>query len=79
MQLVLGGLVRHTDSSLAQRGHLLAAFVVVAAVVWLVKLVLDEPTRTGSCRRPSRCWRSCWRCRFFLGVEAWMSKFVAAV
>jgi heme a synthase len=38
-QLVLGGLVRHTDSLLGPRGHLLGAFAVAAAIVWLLMLM----------------------------------------
>ena len=38
-QLLLGGMVRHQDSWLGPRGHLLGAFVVVGAVVWLLKLM----------------------------------------
>ena len=41
-QLVLGGLVRHKDIALGARAHLLMAFGVVAALVWLAKLVFTE-------------------------------------
>src|SRR5579871_5488836 len=43
LQIVLGGFLRHTYSTLGQRGHLLVAFAVVAAVVFLAKDVLDRP------------------------------------
>src|SRR5262249_14645145 len=42
-QLILGGLVRHKDVALGARAHVLGAFVVVAAVAWLVRLALDVP------------------------------------
>src|SRR5262249_48665429 len=41
-QAVLGALVRHKDVALGARAHLLVAFAVVAAVVWLGKLVADS-------------------------------------
>src|SRR5262249_21202853 len=36
-QIILGAVLRQTYSSLGQRGHLLVAFAVLAAVAWLVK------------------------------------------
>src|SRR5947209_2375922 len=36
LQIILGAVLRHTHAGVAQRGHLLLAFLVVAAVVWLV-------------------------------------------
>jgi cytochrome c oxidase assembly protein subunit 15 len=41
VQLVFGAILRHTDSALGPRGHILMAFAVVAAVAWLVKIVMD--------------------------------------
>lgn len=41
-QLMIGGMVRHQSSLIGPRGHLLGAFVVVGAVVWLLKLMREE-------------------------------------
>src|SRR5579862_2545285 len=44
-QLILGSLVRHMDFAFGARAHLLGAFVVIAAVLHLGKLVLASPRR----------------------------------
>jgi cytochrome c oxidase assembly protein subunit 15 len=73
-QLVLGGFVRHTSSSLGQRGHLLMAFTVVVAVVWLVKLALENTT-DRRLRLSVRHLAGLVVLQILLGVEAWMLKF----
>ena len=73
-QLLLGGLVRHKDFSFAARSHVLGAFVVVAAVVWLVKLALA----CEQCRLLKRSLRLLvflLILQIHLGMETWLSKF----
>ena len=73
-QLLLGGLVRHKDFSFAARSHVLGAFVVVAAVVWLVKLALA----CEQCRLLKRSLRLLVFLLILqipLGMETWLSKF----
>lgn len=74
-QIVLGAVVRHKDFVLGARAHMLVAFAVLAAVVWLVKLVLeyhgDERWRT----RPAWLLAGLLVVQLLLGVEAWMSRF----
>ncbi len=41
-QLILGGMVRHMNNMVTVRLHLLNAFAVSAAVLWLMKLALNE-------------------------------------
>ena len=42
VQIVFGAILRHTSSRLGQRGHILIAFAVVAAVALLVKAVFEK-------------------------------------
>jgi heme A synthase len=44
LQLVLGAAVRHTSGGVAQRLHLLNAFAVTAAAVWLMRTAAAAPT-----------------------------------
>jgi cytochrome c oxidase assembly protein subunit 15 len=73
LQLTLGAVLRHQGSTLGQRGHLLGAFAVVAAVVWLARSArggsdrgLDRPLKVLSCLIVLQ---------ILLGVEAWLTKF----
>src|SRR5262249_23037693 len=74
-QTLLGALVRHTRLPLGPRGHLLGAFVVVAAVGWLAKLVYDRQPRDRQFTGPGLVLGSLVLLRLFLGVEAWLAKF----
>jgi heme A synthase len=78
-QLVFGGLVRHASSKLGQRGHLLLAFAVVAAVVWLLKMTLDSPETGRRDRRTVTLLAGLVGLQLALGVEAWMGKFATGV
>lgn len=70
-QLVLGGMVRHSDSLLGPRGHLLGAFVVVGAVVWLLKL-LRENGQFGFARV---ALMGLLALQLVLGMESWLAKY----
>jgi cytochrome c oxidase assembly protein subunit 15 len=76
LQLVLGAVLRHKGAALAQRGHLLLAFAVVVAVVWLVKSCHDSGDR--------RLWNVAHVLavlivlQLTLGVEAWLVKFASS-
>jgi cytochrome c oxidase assembly protein subunit 15 len=86
-QLILGGLVRHGDSLLGPRGHLLGAFVVVAAVVWLLKLMRESdsssplpvggegPGVRGGFRVQRILLMALLAVQLMLGVESWLAKF----
>jgi heme A synthase len=75
VQIVLGALVRHTHSSVWGRGHLLAAFAVVAAVVVLVRLVLENRSKYGQTAGLAVLLAALVTVQLLLGVEAWMVKF----
>jgi len=74
-QLVLGVLVRHQPTALAQRLHFLTAFVAVAIIVWLLRVGF------GNAATRVRVAPAGWvlgvlvAAQVILGVEAWMGKF----
>lgn len=72
LQLLLGGIVRHTDDLLGPRGHLLGAFVVVAAVIWLLKLM-----RPSEFRWQRVMLMGLLSLQLLLGMESWLAKFSA--
>src|SRR5262249_19373655 len=75
LQIVLGVLLRHTYSPLAQRLHLLTAFAALAAVIWLVKVVWEQRDRA---LRISAVFLTCAiGVQLLLGVEAWMTQLGA--
>lgn len=73
LQIVMGGLVRHTQSPLGQRGHLLIAFVVVACVIllWMSAAATSDRGLRFYCRLLA-CFVIV---QILLGVESWMMKF----
>jgi cytochrome c oxidase assembly protein subunit 15 len=75
LQLVLGGLVRHTYSALGQRGHFLVAFAVVASVVWLVHLVYEYHTVNKPLLSAVTLLAALVALQLVLGIEAWMMRF----
>jgi cytochrome c oxidase assembly protein subunit 15 len=75
LQVVLGAFVRHTNSPLGQRGHLIVAFGVVAAIVWLMKLVFENPSAGRALVSSATLLAFFVGLQILLGVEAWMLKF----
>jgi len=75
LQIVLGSVVRHTAELFGPRLHLLTAFAVVAAVVWLVKLALEAPAREKPLIVLAVLLPVLLAAQLFLGVEAWLGKF----
>jgi heme A synthase len=74
-QLLLGGLVRHEpDSLLGPRGHMLGAFVVVGAVVWLLMLIRDSESRERF-KMQRILLMTLLTLQLVLGMESWLSKF----
>jgi cytochrome c oxidase assembly protein subunit 15 len=76
-QAVLGAVVRHKDFPWGARAHLIMAFAVVAAVVWLVKLVAESHPGDRFRMRPVLFLVGLVCVQVLLGVESWMSKFSA--
>ncbi len=75
VQLVLGGLVRHRDLAFGARAHLLGAFVVVAAVAWLVKRTFDTPAAERQGGPAVVVLAALVTLQILLGIESWLSKF----
>lgn len=77
IQILFGAVVRHTESPVGPRGHLLMAFVVVAAVtslVWAERRADENHSRlSGS----TRVLIFLVGLQLMLGAEAWLSKFVS--
>jgi cytochrome c oxidase assembly protein subunit 15 len=74
-QLLLGGLVRHQpDSLLGPRGHLLGAFVVVGAVVWLLMLIRSDESHERF-RTQRIALMALLTLQLLLGIESWLAKF----
>jgi heme A synthase len=76
-QLLFGGMVRHHDSLLGPRGHLLGAFVVVAAVVWLLKLIRDSQARARFAVARI-LFMALLGLQLLLGMESWLAKYYIA-
>jgi cytochrome c oxidase assembly protein subunit 15 len=76
-QLVLGGLVRHTTAPLWPRLHVLAAFVVTGAVVWMLHELFAGPGRAR--RQLAAGWLlgGLLLVQVSLGLEAWLIRFPA--
>jgi cytochrome c oxidase assembly protein subunit 15 len=75
LQIVLGAILRHTNASVAKRGHILVAFAVVAGVAWVVKEFLDRPQRDKRVSIALALLVLLTAGQLYLGVEAWMLKY----
>ena len=77
-QLLLGGLVRHQqDSLVGPRGHLLGAFAVVGAVMWLLKLMRESDVR-DQFKVQRIALMGLLALQLWLGMESWLAKFFVA-
>jgi heme A synthase len=70
-QLVAGSVMRHRDFLLGSRLHLVGAFVVVGAVIWLLKLS-RESERRERLARVAHLLAGLVGCQLLLGIEAWI-------
>ena len=73
-QVLLGGMVRHLDSPVGPRAHLLGAFVVTGAVVWLLLLMRDSAIRR-QLRFERIALMALLTLQLVLGMESWLAKF----
>jgi heme A synthase len=78
MQIVFGALLRHTFAAVGPRGHLLIAFAVVAAVVWIAKDVWERHRRERALVVPVLTLVALVVAQLLMGVEAWMLRYTAA-
>jgi heme A synthase len=72
-QLILGGVIRHKGFLLGSRLHLAGAFVVLAAVLWLVKLTWDSERR-AQLAFSVKVLSGLVGVQLLLGIEAWLSR-----
>jgi heme A synthase len=75
VQLVWGVWVRHTGSPVAQRLHVLTAFVVTGLAVWLAVRSLATPAGRRQLGFTTYHLLGILAVQVLLGVEAWMLKF----
>jgi cytochrome c oxidase assembly protein subunit 15 len=78
-QVVFGGVVRHFHYGWAQRVHVLLAFVVVAALVWLERTAQERTADNRWLRRLVRLPLVLAAVQVALGVEAWVGRFGSGV
>jgi cytochrome c oxidase assembly protein subunit 15 len=74
LQLIFGAILRHTYSPLGQRGHIIVAFAVVAAVAWLVKMVVDQRDGEKHLAILVSVLAALVAAQVFLGVEALLTR-----
>ena len=79
LQIVLGAIMRHTFSPLAQRGHILVAFAVVAAAIWLLRVMLESAHVDRSIGVAVWWLIGLIAIQILLGVEAYLRRFAAGV
>ena len=79
VQLVWGALVRHTNGALAQRMHLLTAFVVVVVAVWFARTIGASPSASRVLGRALFVLSVLLTLQIALGVESWLGKFAGVL
>jgi cytochrome c oxidase assembly protein subunit 15 len=78
LQLVFGAIVRHRDVPFGARVHLLLAFGVVAAVLWLARMVFETRPRPRTLTGAMAALLVLVVLQLLLGVESWLSRFPSA-
>jgi heme a synthase len=73
-QVVLGAVVRHKEIALGFRAHVLVAFAVTAAVVWLLKLTLETQPLCAASVRAALVLSGLLVVQIVLGLETLLSK-----
>lgn len=75
VQLILGAILRHRGLALAQRGHFLMAFAVVATIVWLGRTIADKHPGERNLNWGIRVLATLVILQIMLGIEAWLVRF----
>ncbi|MCZ2342874.1 MAG: hypothetical protein LC104_13955 [Bacteroidales bacterium] len=78
VQLIWAVWVRHMGSPVAQRLHILTAFIVTGIAVWLAARALSTPAGRKQLGFTAYHLLGILAVQVLLGVEAWMGKFAAA-
>lgn len=79
VQLVWGVWLRHMGSPVAQRLHVLTAFVVAGLAVWVAVQALATPDGRKQLRFGALHLLAIVAVQVMLGVEGWMAKYAAVV
>jgi cytochrome c oxidase assembly protein subunit 15 len=78
-QLLFGGLVRHQSSVIGPRAHLIGAFVVTGAIIWLLKVMKDAESASADGQGRYLVQRMFLKVlivmQILLGIESWLAKF----
>lgn len=75
LQILFGAIVRRTYVPWGPRLHVLFAFVVVGAVLWLVKSALESPARDRAISRNCVLLVGLTVFQLALGMETWLARF----
>jgi heme a synthase len=79
VQIIFGGVVRHLHDRLAQRLHVLCAFAVLGAALWLARSVWERACGDRPLRRAANVLLGLVVLQISFGVEAWITRFGAGV
>ncbi|HZU38993.1 MAG TPA: COX15/CtaA family protein, partial [Gemmataceae bacterium] len=75
LQILLGAIVRRTFVPWGPRLHVLFAFVVAGAILWLAWTALESPARDRSLVRGVGLLGGLLVLQLMLGMESWLAKF----
>ncbi len=76
LQVCWGAWIRHSPGPMANRLHLLFAFVVVGFATLVVKQALSDPITCRRLKLVSRVLMGLIMIQVLLGIEAWLGKFL---
>jgi len=76
LQVIWGAWIRHSPGPMANRLHLLFAFVVVGFATLVIKQALVDPIARERLKLTSRILMGLITLQVILGIEAWLGKFL---
>jgi cytochrome c oxidase assembly protein subunit 15 len=76
LQLIFGAILRHTYATFAQHSHILVAVLVVAAVAWLLKSVVDQKHGEKHLTLLASVLATLVGVQVFLGIEALLPRLI---
>jgi heme a synthase len=79
LQVLFGAIIRHVQDRLAQRAHVVFAFVVLGASLWVIFKVWELGTEQAAAKRWAVVVAALIGVQLLLGVEAWMGRFGSGV
>ena len=76
LQVTWGAWLRHAPGPMANRLHLLFAFVVVGFATLVIKQAMADPIARERLKTPARILMGLITLQVMLGIEAWLGKFL---